>query len=255
MVDFRVVIPVRLNSKRLAKKALCDIAGKPMFVHTYEKAVASGPLSVVVATDSEEIASVAKSYGIATCMTSNEHKTGTDRLGEAVVALGYEDDDIVINLQGDEPLAPPAIIRQLAEDAERYSNVKLTTLCEKINDEETLFNPDVVKVVRNQRGFAIYFSRAPVPWDRDGFSKDPKSITGPFYRHIGIYAYRVSFLSEYLSWHASPLDSLEALEQLRVLWNGQRIHCSEVNVPVPLGVDTHKDLDRVRNLLSKQKAE
>ena len=196
MTDFRVVIPVRLNSKRLERKALCDIAGKPMFVHTYEKAIASGPLSVVVATDSQEIASVAKTYGITTCMTSDEHMTGTDRLGEAVVAMGYEDDDIVINLQGDEPLAPPEIIRQLAEDAERYDNVKLTTLCEKINDEETLFNPDVVKVVRNQRGFAIYFSRAPVPWDRDGFAKTPRTITGPFYRHIGIYAYRAGFKSK-----------------------------------------------------------
>lgn len=249
--DFRVVIPVRLDSKRLPEKALADIAGKPMIQHVYNRAIESCATSVVIATDSERVREVAEGFGATVCMTASEHESGTDRLAEAVVALCYDEDEIVVNLQGDEPLVPPQVIQQVAEDMSIHETVKLATVCEKVTDEAALFNPDVVKVVMNRRGFAIYFSRAPIPWERDGFNAQPKRIQGPHYRHIGLYAYRVGFLAEYLSWARGPLDEMESLEQLRVLWHGHRIHCVEAVAPVPSGVDTQSDLDRVRSIITK----
>lgn len=248
--DFRVVIPVRLASKRLPEKALLEIEGKPMIQHVYQRAVDSCASSVVIATDSDRVRSVAESFGATVCMTSEQHASGTDRLAEAVVAMGYDDDEIVVNLQGDEPLVPPEVIQQVAEDMSLHDAVKLATVCEKIEDEALLFNPDVVKVVMNRRGFAVYFSRAPIPWEREGFQSEPRSTQGPHYRHIGIYAYRTGFLAEYLSWTPGPLDAMESLEQLRVLWHGHRIHCVEAKSPVPSGVDTQEDLERVKAIFA-----
>lgn len=247
--NFRVVIPVRLGSARLKDKPLADIAGYPMIQHVYNRAVESCASSVVIATDSEEIRKVAEGFGAMVCMTSADHPSGTDRLAEVVVAMDYDDQDIVVNLQGDEPLAPPEVIQQVAEDMTIHDTVKLTTVCEKITDESVLFDPNVVKVILNKRGFAVYFSRAPIPWEQGSFAAEPKQMQGQHYRHIGIYAYRVGFLAEYLAWEPSPLDQMESLEQLRVLWHGHRIHCVEAAATVPAGVDTPEDLERVRSVM------
>lgn len=253
-MEFRVIIPVRYNSSRLPGKALLDIAGKPMVQHVYEKSVASGAESVVIATDDERIRKVAEDFGATVCMTSAEHQSGSERLAEAVVALGYQDDDIVVNVQGDEPLIPPAIIKQVAQDLIDHDNIKVATLCEPIKNTEDIFNPHVVKVVMNRRGYALYFSRAPIPWARDQFplNEKPNYESVEHFRHIGIYAYRIGFLQEYVGWEACPLEQIEALEQLRVLWNGGRIHVGIAKDKSPIGVDTEEDLEKVRRILSKK---
>ncbi len=248
---FRVVIPVRLNSTRLPGKPLLDINGSPMIEHVYRRAVESGAMSVIIATDSLEIKSVAEDFGATVCMTSSDHPSGTDRLAEVVVAMDYDDDDIVVNLQGDEPLLPPQVIRQVAEDMDRHA-AAISTVYEKITDIDLLLNPNVVKVVLNKRGFGIYFSRAPIPWEPGITQTDHFDLKGPHYRHVGLYAYRAGFLAEYLAWEPSPLDQIESLEQLRVLWQGQRIHCVEASESVPGGVDTPEDLERVRAYLAEQ---
>lgn len=185
-------------------------------------------------------------------MTSSEHQSGTERLAEAVVALGYEDDEVIVNIQGDQPLLPPVVIHQVANDLIMHDNIKMATLCDPITDINDLLNPDIVKVVSNRRNFALYFSRAPIAWERDTFPpKSGQELSGIHYRHIGIYAYRVGFLQEYLSWERCPLEEMEALEQLRVLWNGGRIHVGLAKEHVPMGVDTEADLERVRSLVGK----
>lgn len=255
-MEFRVVIPVRYNSSRLPGKALLDIAGKPMIQHVYEKAVASRAESVIIATDDDRIRKVAEDFGATVCMTSPDHQSGSERLSEAIVALGYPDDDIVVNVQGDEPLIPSAIISQVAQDLIDHDNIKMATLCEPIKDVEDIFNPHVVKVTMNRRGYALYFSRAPIPWVRDKFPlKDnaQENFEIPeHFRHIGIYAYRVGFLQEYVAWEACPLEQLEGLEQLRVLWNGGRIHVAIAKEKAPIGIDTEEDLEKVRRLLAKK---
>lgn len=251
MADFRVIIPARYASTRLPEKVLLDIGGKPMVQHVYERACESGANSVVVATDDRRIADVCEKFGAPVCMTSEEHESGTSRLAEAVEALECEDDEIIVNVQADEPLIPPALINQVAEDLELHDNVKVATLCEPITDPEALFNPNVVKVVMNRRSYAMYFSRATIPWDRDGFQDrehlDPERLM--HFRHLGIYAYRVSFLRDYMSWADCPLESFERLEQLRILWNGGRIHVAVSKYKMPPGVDTEADLIRVREAL------
>lgn len=251
--DFRIIIPVRYDSKRLPGKALLDIDGEPMIQHVYKKCVQSYASSVVIATDSEKVADVASSFGAEVCMTSAQHPSGTDRLAEAVVELGYDEDEIVVNVQGDEPLMDPLLIQKVAECLNNHSAVKITTACQKITNKEQLFCPSVVKVVRNKRGGAIYFSRAPIPWEAEGFKEEPKIVKGEHYRHIGIYAYRVGFLGEYLAWDTCSLGQMESLEQLRVLWNGYRIYCVESEVEIPVGVDTQDDLDRVRKIFEDLK--
>ena len=249
-VPFKVIIPVRLDSTRLPRKALLDINGEPMIQHVYRRAIESCAESVVIATDSQEIANVASDFGADVCMTSSDHVSGTDRIAEAVVALGYDESDIVVNLQGDEPLMPPQLIKQVAQDLARHDHLKLTTLCEPIVNVDDLFNPDAVKVVLSRRGFALYFSRAPIPWDRASFTQQEQAVISEHhYKHIGIYAYRADFLQQYLEWEQSPLGKMESLEQLRVLWNGQRIHCSVAQEPLPTDVNTQADLELVRKLL------
>lgn len=251
-MDFRVIIPVRLNSKRLPEKALSDINGKPMIWHVYNQAVKSGARSVVIATDDANVREIAEKFGATVCMTSSQHNSGTERLSEAVTALNYESHEVVVNLQGDEPLMPAEVIRQVAEDLIVHDNTKVATVCEKITDIADLFDPAVVKVVMNKRGFALYFSRSPIPWERENFQLEPQVMTGSHYRHVGIYAYRVGFLSEYMAFNSCDIEQQELLEQLRVLWQGYRIHISVAAKNVPLGVDTPEDLARVQAIFSKK---
>lgn len=251
-MEFRVVIPVRYASERFPGKALVNILDKPMLQHVYERSVESGAASVVIATDDKRIREAAEKFGATVCMTSVEYTSGTERIAEAVVALGYEDTDVIVNVQGDEPLIPPAIIRQVAEDLATYENAKVATLYEPVRDTNELFNPNHVKVVLNQRGYALYFSRAPIPWDRNNFPVDTnQSLEGEFKRHVGVYAYRAKFLQEYMEWGSSPLEEIEMLEQLRVLWNAGRVHVSQARVSIPIDVNTTEDLEIIRSQLKR----
>lgn len=243
-MDFRIVIPVRLESTRLPRKPLLDIAGKPMIQHVYERAIQSGAESVTIATDSEEIAEVADSFGASVCMTLSDHQSGTERLSEAVEALDYDDDEIIVNVQGDEPLIPPSVIKQVALALETHDSVKMASVCEPIQSTADLHDPNIVKVVLNRRNHAMYFSRSPIPWQA-GFT-EINEVGDNYFRHVGIYAYRVSALKDFMNWTESPYEALESLEQLRVLWNGHRIHMSVSSTALPAGVDTPEDLERVR---------
>lgn len=251
-MEFRVIIPARYSSTRLPGKVLLDIKGKPMLQHVYEKAVASGAESVVIATDDKRVAEAAEKFGAPVCMTASDHQTGTERISEAVAALDYSGDDIVVCTQGDVPLIPPECIRMVAEDLEEHTNVKVASLCDEIEDVNELFDPNIVKVVMNRRNYAMYFTRAAVPWELDNFQQKEKAkLSGHHYRHVGLYAYRVSFLEDYMNWAACPLETLESLEQLRVLWNGGRIHMRIWKKKLPPGVDTSEDLEKVRAYIEK----
>lgn len=254
MSDFHVIIPARLNSTRLPGKVLLDIAGKPMVQHVYERAVESGAMRVVIATDDEKIASVAEKFGAEVCMTQSSHQSGTERLSEAVATLAYDENEIIVCLQADEPQMPPALIAELAQDLENYDHVKVSTFAKKLTSAEELFNSNIVKVILNYRNYAMNFSRAPIPWDRDQFnswqSVDIKNLklADAYYRHIGIYAYRAGFLEIYAGSAPCLNERVESLEQLRILWNGYKIHVCITGVDIPGGVDTEADLDRVRSL-------
>ena len=245
-MEFRIIIPARYESTRLPGKVLKEIRGKPMVQHVYDRAVESGADHVLVATDHRKVVEAVEGFGGNVCLTSSEHQSGTERLAEAVEALDCEDEEIVIGLQADEPLMPADAIRQLAESLEEHDNVKVASLCQPIIDAEELFNPHVVKVVLNRRNFAMYFSRAPIPWDREHFSNESQAKpTEHHYRHIGIYGYRAAFLREYIEWSDSPLESIESLEQLRILWHGGRILMNISKKMIPPGVDTEADLRKV----------
>lgn len=253
-MGFRVIIPARYASTRLPGKPLRSIAGRPMLQHVWEQARASGAAHVVVATDDERIADAAAHFGAEVCLTSAHHPSGTERLAEAVERLGCAPSDIIVNLQGDEPLMPPALVRQVAELLASTPSADVATLCTPIADARELFDPHIVKLVRDAQGHALYFSRAPIPWHRDGFAGDIATLPAdgtPFMRHIGLYAYRASFLRAYAGWPASSLEAAESLEQLRVLWHGGRIVAVEAGqLPGP-GVDTEADLSRVAALLGR----
>ena len=248
-MEFRVIIPVRYESTRLAGKALLDIAGKPMVQHVYERARESGAESVVITTDSEAIAGVARGFGAEVCMTLPTHQSGTERLAEAVEALEYEDDEIIINVQGDEPLIPPEIINQLARDLGEHEHVKMASVCEPIYLMEDLMNPNIVKVVLNRRNYAMYFSRSAIPWQASLKTGMQLESNDNYFRHVGIYGYRVEVLKDYVNWVESPYEVLESLEQLRALWNGHRIHMCIAGTKLPPDVNTAEDLERVRELL------
>lgn len=251
-MGFKVAIPARYASTRLPGKPLRPIHGRIMLEHVWDKAVASGADEVVIATDDERIGEAARAFGARVCMTAPHHPSGTDRLAELVDALGWADETIVVNLQGDEPLMPPALLRQVAEDLETHPQAGIATVCSRIVGNHEVFDPNVVKVVTDVRGYALYFSRAPVPWHRDGFSAGRRALPAdiPWQRHAGLYAYRAAVLRRYPGLPSCPLEQAESLEQLRALWNGIRIHVRETPEPPPQGVDTEADLRRVEELLA-----
>jgi 3-deoxy-manno-octulosonate cytidylyltransferase (CMP-KDO synthetase) len=253
-VSFSVIVPARYQSQRLPGKPLLDIAGKPMIQHVYERASTSDAESVIVATDDQRIADVVLGFGGAICMTSTEHPSGTDRLQEVAETMQLPRDHIVVNVQGDEPLIPCNVINQVADNLGQ-GNYRIATLCEPINESDDLFDPNIVKVVMDESGKALYFSRAPIPWSRDGFTDSAKSLPSScaYYRHLGLYAYRVNVLDEYVKWSPSPLEVTERLEQLRAMWHGVDIHVQVACEPIPPGVDTESDLERVRQYLQDNK--
>ncbi|EKO3536584.1 3-deoxy-manno-octulosonate cytidylyltransferase [Vibrio fluvialis] len=246
-MSFTVVIPARYQSTRLPGKPLADIAGKPMVQWVYEQAMQAGAERVIIATDDARVEQAVLAFGGTVCMTSPDHQSGTERLAEVVKLMGIEDDHIIVNVQGDEPLIPPSIIRQVADNL-AASQAPMATLAVEISHEDEVFNPNAVKVVTDKDGYALYFSRATIPWDRDNFAKD-KTVVQPLMRHIGIYAYRAGFINTYIQWPASQLEKIECLEQLRVLWYGEKIHVAVAFEAPPAGVDTPEDLDAVRRIV------
>jgi 3-deoxy-manno-octulosonate cytidylyltransferase (CMP-KDO synthetase) len=244
---FVAIVPARFASTRFPGKPLIDIAGKPMVVRVAAQAQKSGAAQVVVATDDARIAAVLAEYGIAHVITRADHLTGTDRLAEAADLLGLADDAIVVNVQGDEPLIPPELIAAVARQLESDPGAAIATAAHPIHDANLLFNPNVVKVVTNARQQAMYFSRAPLPWARDAFAADRQTLpTGlPVLRHIGIYAYRVSFLRTYLQLSTCALEQFESLEQLRALWHGHAISVHITEQAPPAGIDTPQDVAAV----------
>lgn len=252
-MSFTVVIPARFDSSRLPGKPLADIDGKPMIQHVYERAQESGAAEVIVATDDKRIADAVKAFGGTAVMTSTDHRSGTERLAEVIDLMALADDEVVVNVQGDEPQIPPQIIRQVAENLASQRNAPMATLAVPMEDVAEVFNPNAVKVVLDANGYALYFSRAPIPYDREQFmnadADHQAQLSEGYLRHVGIYAYRAGFIHRYAEWPASPLERLESLEQLRVLWYGERIHVAQAIAPPPAGVDTAEDLERVRQSL------
>lgn len=251
-LPFKVVIPARYASTRLPGKPLLAIAGKPMIAHVCERAKEAGAEEIIVATDDERIFDTVFALGIKAVMTRPDHQSGTERIAEVARQCGWSGNDIIVNLQGDEPLIPSAIIHEVAFALAVQKLAGIATLAARIIDSEEIFNPNAVKVVLNKDGYALYFSRAPIPWEREAFAngaKKPSSAT-PYLRHIGLYAYTVDFLNRYCSWKASPLESIESLEQLRILWHGEAILVKVVDKTPQAGVDTQEDLIRVEQVLS-----
>jgi len=244
-----IIIPARYASTRLPGKPLADIAGKPMIVRVVERATESGAKQVVVATDDARIHDAVIAHGAQVVMTRADHVSGTDRLAEAVGQLQLDDDAIVVNLQGDEPLMPPRLIRAVADLLAAHPAAVMATACHAIANRDDFMNPNVVKVVTDHEGYALYFSRAPIPWPRDAMAGG-----GPIkaFRHIGLYAYRAGFVARYAAWPACPLETTESLEQLRVLWYGEKIAVVEADEAPAAGVDTPEDLERVRKYFQNQ---
>ena len=247
---FRVVIPARYGSTRLPGKPLADIAGKPMIVRVAAAASRARPDGVWVATDDQRIASAVRRHGFNAVMTSGKHGSGTERIAEVAEQLRWNDAEIVVNVQGDEPLLDPALIEAVAAALSGDSGAAMATAAHPLTGAADFFNPNAVKVVCDRRGRALYFSRAPIPWDRDRFSETIETLPAdlPAQRHIGLYAYRVGFLRRFAELAASPLERCESLEQLRALWHGYPIQVVSINHPPAPGVDTSEDLQRVRKL-------
>ena len=253
---FTVIIPARLASSRLPEKALVDIAGKPMVVRVAERAKLSEAQRIVVATDHTAIAAACSEYGIEAVLTGKQHTSGTARLAEAALLLGMADSDIAVNVQGDEPLIDPALINRTAELL-GSSIAQMATAAHPIADVAEFLNPNCVKVVLDQRRNALYFSRAPIAWPRDAFAETQAVLPEGFapLRHIGLYAYRVGFLHQYVGLPPSPLESIESLEQLRVLWHGGKIAVTVCDNAPAAGVDTAEDLQRVRDWFARHPEE
>ncbi|KVW94410.1 3-deoxy-manno-octulosonate cytidylyltransferase [Thiobacillus denitrificans] len=250
-MHFRVVIPARYASSRLPGKPLADIGGQPMVLRVLERALQAGAESVVVATDDARVQQAVEAAGYQALMTSPDHQSGTERLVEVAETLGWADDTLVVNVQGDEPLIDPALIREAARQLVLHDDAVMATLAHPIHDHADFMNPNVVKVVADEAGYALYFSRAPIPWPRDAFAAQqamPHELGA--LRHIGLYAYRVGFLRTYASLISSPLERYEMLEQLRVLGHGYRISLGITPIAPAPGVDTPEDLARVRGLFA-----
>ena len=256
--SFVVVIPARYQSSRLPGKVLADIDGKPMIQWVVEKAQLSGARQVIVATDNDEVAAVVNSFGAEVCKTRADHQSGTERLAEVMEKYQFSDDEIIVNVQGDEPFIPPENIAQVANNLanqQQSSHVaRMSTLAINIDSVDEAFNPNAVKVILDKDGYALYFSRATIPYDRERFlnsdattEENIRAIGGFYLRHVGIYAYRAGFIKDYVNWPTSELEQVEALEQLRVLYQGERIHVAVANSHVPVeGVDTPEDLAKAR---------
>jgi len=254
-MTFTVIIPARHASTRLPGKPLADIGGKPMVVQVALRAQQAGAARVVVATDDLRIKTAVEAHGVEACLTRDDHATGTDRLSEAAQILGLGDDAIVVNVQGDEPLLAPALMRAMADLLERHPDAAIATACHPITDPAEVFNPNVVKVVLDHRRYALYFSRASIPWARDAFAAGQGAVPDglPIYRHYGLYSYRVAFLRAYPTLAPASIERFEALEQLRALWHGFRIVVEITSgTPAP-GVDTPADLERVRAIFASGK--
>jgi 3-deoxy-manno-octulosonate cytidylyltransferase (CMP-KDO synthetase) len=245
-VSFIVIIPARLASTRLPNKPLADLGGKPMVVRVAERAQLSGASRIIVATDHEDIRAACEQHGVEVCMTRADHPSGTDRIAEVAHKLNLPQDAVIVNLQGDEPLIDPALLQAAA--ARINADVSMSTCAHPLHDAADAFNPNVVKVVLDKAGRALYFSRATIPWNRDAFAQSKDSLPAGYVplRHIGLYAYRNDFLQAYPALAVSPLESIEALEQLRVLWHGYPIAVHVTDSAPAAGVDTPEDLERVR---------
>ncbi|MFM8454360.1 MAG: 3-deoxy-manno-octulosonate cytidylyltransferase [Gammaproteobacteria bacterium] len=253
---YTIIIPARLGSSRLPGKMLADLGGKPLIQRTYENALSFGAEQVVIATDHESIYQAAQGFGARVCMTGPEHENGTARLAEAVNLLGLLDDHIVLNIQGDEPFASKDIGLNLVNSLSNAKNpeAQMATAVLPIKDPAQIFEPSIVKVLRNKLGFATYFSRAPIPWDRNGLiqTQTPEQflLQQPiYYRHIGIYAYRVETLAAYAGLEPSPWEKIESLEQLRFIWHDYKVYAAIIDLELPLGIDTEQDLINARQYL------
>lgn len=261
-VPFVAVIPARLASTRLPEKPLADIAGKPMVVRVAERARESGAVQVLIASDSERVIDAARAHGIDALLTRADHPTGTDRLAEVATHFNWRDETIVVNVQGDEPLIDAALVREVATHLAAHPDCAIATAAHPIVDAADVFSPSVVKVVVDARSRALYFSRAPIPWERDAYQPhcsaqaiDVAAMPAPagaVYRHIGLYAYRARFLRSYPGLAQAPIEHSEMLEQLRAMWHGERIAVLLTeHAPAP-GVDTPADLERVRSLFGSE---
>ena len=249
-MSFKIVIPARYASVRLPGKPLLDIAGKPMVVRVAEQAIATDA-EVVIATDDRRIYDAVKSYGHEVVMTRQDHVSGTDRIAEVAQTMAWDDDDIVVNVQGDEPLIAPVLIEEVATNLARHPDAAIATACHLIHDNASMLNPNIVKVVIDRKGYALYFSRAPIPYPRDAFAANQEIPAGmQVYRHVGIYAYRCSFLNAYSNLQPSPIEQYESLEQLRALWHGYKISLAITTHPPASGVDTAEDLQAVREMFA-----
>ncbi|WP_026375101.1 3-deoxy-manno-octulosonate cytidylyltransferase [Aestuariibacter salexigens] len=246
-MNFTVIIPARFASSRFPGKPLVDIGGKPMIQHVYERAAESGASRIIVATDDARIASAVSAFGGQYCMTSAEHESGTERLAEVVDVKGLLAHEVVVNVQGDEPFIPPENIHQVAENLHQHQTAEMATLCVPISDVEDAFNPNIVKVITDKQGFALYFSRSVIPYDRSRFldADNIDEIGDYYYRHVGIYAYRAGFIKQYVNMAPSGLEQIESLEQLRVLWHGEKIHVDVANKAPPHGIDSPQDLEKL----------
>lgn len=240
-VSFKVVIPVRYDSVRFPGKPLADIHGKPMIQHVHDIARSSGAEQVIIATDSMKIGMIAEDFGATVCMTRDDHPSGTDRIAEVIDKMGWDDETVVVNLQGDEPTMPAAMLRQVAQNLHDNPRASCATLYTPIADNDDVNDPNIVKVIFGNEGSALYFSRAVLPYQRE---QEDEPI--PYFRHIGLYAYRASLLRKYSSLQPSYLEQQEKLEQLRLLANGFQVHVSEANELPGTGVDTPEDLEKVK---------
>ncbi len=252
-MDFKIVIPARFDSTRLPGKPLLPILGRPMIQHVHERALESGANQVVVATDDQRVADAARAFSAEVCITRSDHTSGTERIAEVCRQHGWSEETIVVNLQGDEPGMPPELLDQVAENLHAHGDASVATLATPIKLRAELFDPHIVKVVTDGQGYALYFSRAPIPWHRDEFLSEQRVLPPKpaFLRHIGIYAYRSGFLSRYVEWQGSPIEEAESLEQLRVLWHGARIHVCEAVTAPGHGVDTQDDLIAVKRRMGE----
>lgn len=252
--SFRIVIPARLGSTRLPRKVLRELAGRPMVRWTWDAACAvAGPGAVTIATDADDVFETCRAFGAQVVMTAADHQSGTDRACEVATRLGWADDEIVVNLQGDEPLMPAAMVVEAARLLADDPAADIATLAHPLHARADWLNPNFVKVVRAANGHALYFSRAPIPWKREGTRPESPLPAGLAFRHIGLYAYRVGALRRFSALPVSPLEACEALEQLRALEAGMRIAVGVSDLPPPRGVDTEADLEAVAALLEARR--